>query len=90
MSSSTGDLTLHLLGYGEVEFWYSICKLLLVFILILMSFFFMIGVNPHHETFGFRVRKASSSSPLSCWALGDIQFVDPDFAPHSTGTTQGP
>lgn len=40
--------------YGEAEFWLSIGKVLLVFILFGFTFFTMVGANPLGDAYGFR------------------------------------
>lgn len=40
--------------YGEAEFWLSVGKVLLVFILFGFTFFTMVGVNPQGDAYGFR------------------------------------
>ncbi|KAF4993372.1 hypothetical protein FDECE_13426 [Fusarium decemcellulare] len=40
--------------FGEAEFWLSSGKVLLVFILFGFTFFTMVGVNPQHDSYGFR------------------------------------
>lgn len=40
--------------YGEVEFWLSILKVLLIVGLLLFTFITMVGGNPKHDAYGFR------------------------------------
>ena len=43
--------------FGETEFWLSIGKLLLIFMLIFYTFITMVGGNPLHDAYGFRYWK---------------------------------
>lgn len=43
--------------YGEAEFWLSIGKVLLCFILYGLTFVTMVGGNPQHDAYGFRYWK---------------------------------
>ncbi|KAB5595356.1 General amino acid permease AGP2 [Ceratobasidium theobromae] len=40
--------------FGETEFWISLMKVILIIGLLIMTFFLMVGVNPHRDAFGFR------------------------------------
>ncbi|KAL2812933.1 amino acid permease/ SLC12A domain-containing protein [Aspergillus cavernicola] len=57
--------------YGEVEFWLSSGKVLLVFILFGFTFFTMVGVNPQGDAYGFRYW--SNPGPIAEWhTTGDL------------------
>ncbi|KAM0546236.1 hypothetical protein ACHAPJ_010919 [Fusarium lateritium] len=43
--------------YGEVEFWLSGGKVILIFILFFFTFITMVGGNPQHDAYGFRYWK---------------------------------
>ncbi|TXT15506.1 hypothetical protein VHUM_00009 [Vanrija humicola] len=43
--------------FGEVEFWISITKVILIFALTLYTFITMVGGNPKHDVYGFRFWK---------------------------------
>ncbi|ERS98131.1 hypothetical protein HMPREF1624_04911 [Sporothrix schenckii ATCC 58251] len=47
--------------YGEAEFWLSIGKLILIFILYFFTFITMVGGNPKHDAYGFRYWKNPGS-----------------------------
>ncbi|KAG8744577.1 hypothetical protein FRC10_009913 [Ceratobasidium sp. 414] len=40
--------------FGETEFWISLMKVILIAGLLIMTFFLMVGANPHRDAFGFR------------------------------------
>jgi amino acid transporter len=40
--------------FGEAEFWLSIGKVLLIFILFFFTFVTMVGGNPQHDPYRFR------------------------------------
>jgi amino acid transporter len=43
--------------FGEVEFWISVTKLFLIFMLTMYTFVTMVGGNPLHDRYGFRYWK---------------------------------
>lgn len=61
--------------YGEVEFWLSFGKLLLIIMLFCFTFIVMIGGNPQHDAFGFRYWKnpGSFAEYIATGALGRFQ-----------------
>ncbi|KAK8055656.1 hypothetical protein PG993_000883 [Apiospora rasikravindrae] len=61
--------------YGEVEFWLSFGKLLLIIMLFCFTFIVMVGGNPQHDAFGFRYWRdpGSFAEYISKGALGRFQ-----------------
>lgn len=57
--------------YGEAEFWLSIGKLILIFILYFFTFITMVGGNPKHDAYGFRYWK-NPGSFAEYLSTGDI------------------
>lgn len=51
--------------YGEVEFWLSSGKVILLFILFLFTFVTMVGGNPQHDSYGFR--NWTDPAPFNEW-----------------------
>ncbi|KAK8113842.1 hypothetical protein PG999_005911 [Apiospora kogelbergensis] len=61
--------------YGEVEFWLSFGKLLLIIMLFCFTFIVMVGGNPQHDAFGFRYWKdpGSFAEYIATGSLGRFQ-----------------
>ena len=61
--------------YGEVEFWLSTGKLLLIIMLFSFTFIVMVGGNPQHDAFGFRYwnNPGSFAEYVTTGALGRFQ-----------------
>lgn len=58
--------------FGEAEFWLSVGKVLLIFILFGFTFVTMVGGNPQHDAYGFRYWKDPQEAFATYRTLGDL------------------
>lgn len=90
--------------YGEVEFWLSSGKIILIFILLSFTFVTMVGGNPQHDAYGFRYwsnpgafaeyRSVGASGRfegfLSCFYLAPLGIVGPEYISIAAAETMLP
>lgn len=90
--------------YGEVEFWLSITKLLLLIGLLLFTFITMVGGNPLHDVYGFRYWRDPGSFAeykfdgslgrflgyASCLSQASYTVAGPDYVSMTAGEAVNP
>lgn len=90
--------------YGEIEFWLSITKLLLLFGLLLFTFITMVGGNPLHDAYGFRFWRDPGAFAqyklggslgyflgyASCLSQASYTVAGPDYVSMTAGEAANP
>lgn len=90
--------------YGEIEFWLSIFKVILIAGLLLFTFITMVGGNPLHDAYGFRFWKNPGSfleyyydgsvgrflGFAACFSQAAYTIAGPDYVSMAAGEAMNP